>query len=42
MMILLKTADQALEVATGLEYLHSQNIVHGDLTGVRLSLLDIN
>ncbi|KAF7376709.1 Kinase-like protein [Mycena sanguinolenta] len=28
------------EIAQGLSYLHSMNIVHGDLRGVRVSLLD--
>jgi len=27
-----------MQVAHGLEYLHSQNVVHGDLRGVRCAL----
>jgi serine/threonine protein kinase len=29
---------QSLDVALGLEYLHGENIIHGDLKGVRLRL----
>jgi serine/threonine protein kinase len=30
------TAIQLYEIAQGLEYLHSRNIVHGDLRGVHI------
>lgn len=34
--------NKLLEVAQGLEYLHSENVVHGDLRGVSYALTALN
>lgn len=34
--ILIHVLEQLFEIAQGLDYLHSRNIVHGDLRGVSL------